>query len=36
MYGLVEISKNGKYLAMNKDGDVYYQMEKTFYLVSNV
>lgn len=36
MYGLVEISKNGKYLAMNKDGDVYYQMGKTFYLVSNV
>ena len=36
MYGLVEISKNGKYLAMDKEGNVRYAKEKMFYLICNV
>ena len=36
MYGLVEISKNGKNLAMDKEGNVCYVKEKMFYLVCNV
>ena len=35
MYGLVEISKNGKNLAMDKEGNVCYVKEKMFYLVCN-
>ena len=36
IYGLVEISKNGKYLSMDKEGNVCYTKEKMFYLVCNV
>ena len=36
IYGLVEISKNGKSLAMDKEGNVCYIKEKMFYLVCNV
>lgn len=36
MYGLVEISKKGKYLAQDKDGKVCFKQEKTFYLICNV
>ena len=36
MYGLVEIGKNGKYLAMDKEGNVCYSSEKMYYLICNV
>lgn len=36
MYGLIEISKNGKYLTQDKDGKVCFKQEKTFYLICNI
>ena len=36
MYGVIEISKNGKYLTQDKDGKVCFGKEKTFYLICNI
>ena len=36
MYGLIEISKNGKYLCQDKDGKACFGKEKTFYLICNI
>lgn len=36
IYGLVEISKNGKYLTTDKEGKIIYGTEKTFFLICNI
>jgi len=35
IYGLVQFSKNGKFLAMDKNTNVFYGNEKTYYLICN-
>ena len=35
MYGLVEISKNGKYLTADEGGKISYRTEKTYFLICN-
>ena len=36
MYGLVEISKDGKYLTMEEGGKINYGTEKTYFLICNI
>ena len=36
MYGLVQISKNGKFLTMGEDNKVAYGNEKTYFLICNI
>ena len=36
MYGLIEISKNGKYLSMDENNKIKYGTEKTYFLICNI
>ena len=36
MYGLVEITKDGKYLSMNQDGKIKYVTENSYFLICNI